>query len=222
MPITVRLIPFLLFLLGLVARGAAPDVQPAVTPRSRTVLFDGRTLTGWTFVTKDPAPSAASIWSVADGVIRCEGKPNGYARTPTSYRDYSLHFEWRWPATPGNSGLFVHVSGPDKVWPACLEVQLKAGVAGSVRANGGAKVRELDPKAKDPINVALRQPGVEKPAGEWNSCEVVCRADSVRIQVNGVLQNLVTAASVTAGAIALQAEGSPVEFRNIVLSPLAP
>ena len=193
----------------------------ANTPTQPTALFDGRTLAGWTFVAKDPAFDAASIWSVKDGVIHCAGKPNGYARTPAVYRDYALHVEWRWPgAAGGNSGLFVHVNAPDKIWPTCIEVQLKAGDAGSVRCNGGSKVRELNPTAKDPINVSLRSPGGEKPLGEWNSCDVVCRGDTITISINGVPQNEVSSASVTAGAIALQAEGTPVEFRNLTVSPL--
>jgi hypothetical protein len=191
------------------------------TPAKTVPLFDGQTLNGWTFVSKDPAIDAASLWSGKNGVIACTGKPNGYARTNTQFRDYALHFEWRWPGpTAGNSGVFVHLSGEDKVWPTCLEVQLKSGDAGSVRANGGSKVRELNPAAKDPINVALRTRGVEKPVGEWNRCDVECRGDTIRIHVNGVLENEVTGASVSAGAIALQAEGAPVEFRNLTVGPL--
>jgi hypothetical protein len=34
------------------------------------------------------------------------------------------------------------------------------------------------------------------------------------------LQNQVTGTSVSSGAIGLQAEGKPVEFRNIILEPL--
>lgn len=199
--------------------GFAEDARP---PSGRLDLFDGRTLNGWTFVAKDPSFNAASIWSVKDGVIHCEGKPNGYARAPGLFRDYTLQVEWRWPAgAGGNSGIFLHVTGPDKVWPACLEVQLKSGDAGSVRANGGSKVSELNPAAKDPINVALRGPVSEKPSGEWNRCKMICRGDTLTIWINDVQQNQVTGASVASGAIALQAEGTPVEFRHIVLTPLA-
>ena len=197
-----------------------PAAEPAATPERAIELCDGRSLQGWTFVSKDPTADAAAIWSVQDGVIRCTGKPNGYARTVARYRDYALHVEWRWPAAAGNSGVFVHVSGVDKVWPTCLEVQLKATDAGSIRANGGSRVAELNPTAKDPVNVAHREPASEKPVGEWNACDVICRGDTVTVTINGVRQNHVTAASVTSGAIALQAEGAPVEFRNIVVRPL--
>src|ERR1700734_1237501 len=60
---------------------------------SRIDLFDGKTLAGWTFVSKDPNSPAAAIWSATNGVIRCLGKPYGYARTLQSYQDYQLHAE---------------------------------------------------------------------------------------------------------------------------------
>jgi hypothetical protein len=210
------------FLFASVFAAAEPAAPEAISPQKQIELFDGKTLTGWKFVAKSPDFDAASIWSVQDGVIRCLGKPSGYARTLDAYRDYELHFEWRWPGDKGgNSGVFVHLNPPDKVWPTCLEIQLKAGDAGSVRANGGSRVRELDAAAKDPINVSLRAPGKEKPPGEWNACDVVCRGDTVVITVNGVLENKVTGASVSSGAIALQAEGAPVEFRSIHVKPLS-
>lgn len=205
--------------LGLVPSGVVAADAPSA-PAQATELFDGHSLAGWTFVTKDPKADAASIWSVQDGAIRCAGKPNGYARTVALFRDYALHVEWRWPVAAGNSGVFVHVSGVDRVWPTCLEVQLKATDAGSIRANGGSRVAELVLTAKDPINVTHRAAASEKPVGEWNACDVVCRGDTVTVTINGVRQNRVTAASVAAGAIALQAEGAPVEFRHVVVRPL--
>ncbi len=196
---------------------AQPGETP-ITPTNKIELFDGKSFSGWTFVSKSTNAPAAAIWSVTNGVIACQGKPNGYARTLGSYRDYQLHAEWRFPDGPGNSGVFLHVSGADKVWPLCLEAQLQSGSAGEVRCNGGSSVHELT--TEFPKSVPRRQPGSEKPVGEWNSYDIVCRSNSVTIRVNGVLQNEITGSSVSSGAIGLQAEGKPVEFRNIVLAPL--
>lgn len=208
----------LLLTLCTVVSALASTNEPATTPKQRVELFDGKSLTGWTFVSKDTNAEAASIWSVKDGVIHSLGKPNGYARTLTAWQNYKLHVEWRWLEGAGNSGIFVHLNPPDKVWPLCLEMQLATGNAGDIRANGGSRVRELT--VEKPGSVARRTPGTEKPVGEWNSGDIVCRSNTVTVQVNGVLQNEVTGASVAAGAIGLQAEGKPVEFRNLVLEPL--
>jgi len=197
---------------------SAQQDEISITPTNKIELFDGKSLSGWTFVSRDTNEPAASIWSVTNGVIACQGRPNGYARTLRSYRDYELHAEWRFPAGSGNSGVFLHVNPPDKVWPLCLEAQLQSGSAGEVRCNGGSRVNELT--VKFPKSVPRRQPSSEKPVGEWNSYDIVCRSNTVTIRVNGVLQNEVTGSSVSSGAIGLQAEGKPVEFRNIMLAPL--
>lgn len=197
---------------------SAQTVDTAVVPTGKIALFDGKTFAGWSFVSFNPKTPASALWSVRDGVIVCVGKPDGYARTLQRYRDYQLHLEWRFPTAPGNSGAFVHISGEDKVWATCLEVQLKSGEAGQVRCNGGSKVAELTPASE--IAVSRSGPDSEKPVSVWNRCDIVCRGDTVTVHINGALQNKVTGASVRAGAIGLQSEGTPVEFRNIVIEPL--
>jgi len=197
---------------------ACAQPSAALVPAQRLALFDGKTLSGWTFVSKDAQPPAASIWSVTNGAIVCLGRPYGYARTLQSYRDYRLHVEWRWPAGPGNSGVFFHLNPPDQVWPLCFEAQLLAGDAGELRLNGGSRLASLvDPKAQ---SLPRRLPSSEKPAGQWNTYDITCRGNTVNIRVNGVLQNEAAGASVESGAIGLQAEGALVEFRNIYLEPL--
>lgn len=189
-----------------------------VAPTQRIDLFDGKSLAGWTFVSEDTNRPVASIWSVTNGVIRCLGKPNGYARTVQAYRDYRLHVEWRWPDGPGNSGVFVQVNPPDVVWPLCFEAQLLAGDAGELRLNGGSRLASVtDPKVK---SLPRRLPSSEKPVGEWNVYDIVCRGNTITIRVNGVLQNEAAGTCVTSGAIGLQAEGKLVEFRDIYIEPI--
>jgi hypothetical protein len=192
----------------------------------KQALFDGRTLTGWTpCLAADAAVTPAQVWSVKDGVIRCEGKPNGYIRTNEEFSDYTLHVEWRWPETPTNSGVLLHVAGPDKVWPPCIEAQLQTGNAGDfitigpgtgINVNG---VQYTTPPDQVAMAVAKQHPSSEKPAGQWNSYDIVCQDDTVRLYVNGVLQNTGTQASLKRGSICLQSEGSPIEFRNIYIKP---
>ena len=196
----------------------AQTSEPPIAPTQRVELFDGKSLSGWTFVSKDTNAVAAAIWSVTNGVIACEGKPYGYARTLRTYRDYQLHVEWRWPDGPGNSGVFLHVNPPDKVWPLCFEAQLQAGNAGEIRCNGGSSADGLT--AANPKSFPRRQPSSELPAGEWNSYDILCRSNTIAVRVNGVMQNEITGASAGFGAVALQAEGKLVEFRNSYLEPL--
>jgi hypothetical protein len=196
----------------------AQTSDATITPKQMIELFDGKTLAGWTFVSKDTNAPAAAIWSATNGVIVCQGKPYGYARTLTRYRDYRLHVEWRWPQAPGNSGVFLHLNPPDKVWPCCYEAQLLAGNAGELRLNGGSHITGLAPDVK---SLPRRQACSEKPAGEWNTYDILCHSHGIVIRVNGVLQNQVAGTALDSGAIGLQAEGALVEFRNLTVEPLA-
>jgi hypothetical protein len=62
--------------------------------------------------------------------------------------------------------------------------------------------------------------GSEKPVGEWNTMVIECVGDEVKVWVNDDLVNHGSDCTAQKGQIALQAEGSEVEFRKIVLTPI--
>jgi len=188
-------------------------------------LFNGQNLDGWTMYVKNETVDPAAVWSVRDGVLRCEGQPFGYIRTVESYSNYTLHLEWRWPETPTNSGVLLHVTGDDKIWPQCIEAQLKHLSAGdfvtiqpgsTVTVNGVA----YQPEGSIFKMIPKRLPTSEKFQGQWNRYKIVCRNNTINLYVNGVHQNSAVDVRPSEGAIALQSEGSPIEFRNIYLIPL--
>jgi hypothetical protein len=179
-------------------------------------LLSGNTLDGWQPVLEDSTVDPAAVWSVSNGVLRCEGKPKGYLRTTESYANYRLHVEWRWPEKPTNSGVLLHVTGPDKIWPQCLEAQLMNQNAGDFIAMGETSFAEKKEKNRVP---KLHDTN-EKEAGQWNCYDITCDGDTITLAVNGLLQNTATKTSLSVGTIALQSEGSPIEFRNITLTPL--
>ena len=196
-------------------------------------LFNGRDLSGWVAASKDNAHVNAKTWGVANGVITCTGEPFGYIRTEKSFSNYRLSVEWRWPAAarlnakgvpiPRNSGVFLHMQGEDKVWPACIEAQLQEKNAGDFIAFVGFDSNEHKTVTANPMGIrkfAKKNASSEKPGGEWNRYDIVCEGDTITISVNGVEQNRVTGASAREGRICLQSEGAPVEFRNVVLTPL--
>ena len=113
----------------------------------------------------------------------------------------------------------IHVTKPGElgVWPKCLEVQLQSGEAGDLWVIG--TTLEIDNPAgriEGRRHKNLTE-GDEKPLGEWNNMEITCRGDEVLVKVNGKLVNHATKLSQSKGAIALQSEGTPIEFRNINL-----
>ena len=62
--------------------------------------------------------------------------------------------------------------------------------------------------------------GSEKPVGEWNEMEIECKGNSITVWVNGVLVNQGNNCTASKGQIAVQAEGSEVEFSKIELQRL--
>jgi hypothetical protein len=62
--------------------------------------------------------------------------------------------------------------------------------------------------------------GSEKPAGEWNSMIIECLGGEIKVRVNNMLVNHGSNCTAQKGQIALQAEGSEVEFRKIMLTPI--
>jgi hypothetical protein len=205
----------LVFFLPALSCGA--EEKEVIEPKDKITLFDGKTLDGWK-IFGDQAG-----WTAKDGVLATTGKPTGYIRTEKHYRNYRLSVEWRWSGEPTNSGVLLHMQAPDKTLPKAVEAQLKHQNAGdlvllsqsTIVVNGqqvGPGDYPMSPKRGD---------SAEKPPGQWNRYEITCDGGKVTLVVNGRLMNEGTAANPSSGAICLQSEGSPIEFRNIVLEPLA-
>jgi hypothetical protein len=194
----------------------------ACAPASGADLFNGRDFSGWELVAAPAAPIAASFSMLPGGVVASTGAPTGFLATTASYRNYRLHVEWRWSAKPGNGGVLLHISpGPfDRAWPLSLQVQTKHGSAGDLLPMAGARFSEALTAGAAVASKARLGPDSERPAGEWNSCDIVSRDGTIEVTVNGVPQNRISAAQPAAGRIGFQLEGAPYELRSVVLSEL--
>jgi hypothetical protein len=186
-------------------------------------LFNGHDLEGWTYVLDKPDVPMEDVWSVKDGVLACKGKPAGNLLTKKDdFENYVLTLQWRWPGKGGNNGVLVHVTTPHElgVWPKSLEVQLQSGEAGDFWVIGTTiEIENPEGRIEGRRHKNLTD-GSEKPLGEWNDLEVTCRGDEITVKVNGELVNHATKLSQHRGAIALQSEGTPCEFREIKLREL--
>ena len=116
----------------------------------------------------------------------------------------------------------MHASTPRVlgIWPKSVEVQLQKGDAGDFWIIGTSLHVPDEAKRKKDRRYLNLTDNSEKPMGEWNHFEIVCRGNEITVRVNGDLVNHATDVSVTRGAICLQSEGVPIEYRNIVLTPL--
>ena len=188
-------------------------------------LFNGKNLDGWTIFVDESVISPEDFFYVFDGMIECIGVPMGYLRTIKEYSDYHLHIEWRYPENPTNSGVFLHTSGPDKIWPQHFQGQLKYENAGDFIVQGEGQIATLEGivyVSSDTLKpvVPKLNPTNEKFGGEWNSYDITCTGSTIELKVNGLLQNTATDCSLTKGGIGLQAEGSKIQFRNLWIEPV--
>ena len=185
---------------------------------NKVILFNGKDLSNWDFKLKDSSVDPSKVFTIKDGTIHIAGDPFGYMRTKEIYSDYKLHVEWRWPVEASNSGVFIHAQQPDTIWLKCVECQLKAGSAGDFVCMNGAEMNERTDKTKPSVKKMAESS--EKPVGEWNTMDVVCKDNTIEVTVNGVFQNKATNVNLNKGSICLQSEGKDVEFKNVFLTKL--
>jgi hypothetical protein len=195
----------------------------AEVPTAKTALFNGKDTAGWVSHLKTNALADAT-WSVKDGLLVCTGTPNGFLRTEKSYEQYKFTVEWRF-TKPGNSGVIVHMTPPDAIWPKSIECQGMHKNQGDFWLWSGATADNTTPQTGKSGKVfahkiARAGADAEKPAGEWNTFTVICDKDTVTILVNGKEVNKLTGANLTSGFIGLQSEGGAFEVKEAVIEPL--
>jgi len=229
------------FALVLAAAASLAAANPQLGPEIR--LFNGESLDGfYTYVegcgvNLDPK----GVFRVEDGAIHVSGAEFGYFSTEKEYKNYYLLVEFRWgektyPPREGlarDSGILLHASGVDKIWPRSIEFQMIEGGTGDIiLVDDTAVTRDGETKRGGRFDrygkgkwvdiAGYRDPGreLEKPRGEWNRLELYAEGDRIRFLVNGVMANEATGASVTKGKILFQSEGAELFFRRIELRPI--
>ena len=118
------LLPFVVTLAVVLISFSICNAEEAVEPHQKIMLFDGRSFDDLYRYLRNNQGNIDETWKIKPrGILACAGKPAGYIRTVKAYKNYKLHFEYRWPARPGNNGALVHMVGEDRVWPKSLECQ---------------------------------------------------------------------------------------------------
>lgn len=210
----------------------------ACSPTSQPIpLFDGSSLKGWhmDIPAMDAAPDTVKPFLVRNNYLVSLGNPQGHLITDQSYENYRLEVRYRFAGEPGNCGVLVHASTPRSLYemfPKSIEVQMMYKNAGDFWCIvEDVKVPDMEkrrgPEAEWGITEGKKRrilnltDGSEKPLGEWNDLTIECVADKIKVWLNGDLVNEGHDATVQSGQIAIQAEGSEVEFEKIVLTPIS-
>ncbi|HEX4591080.1 MAG TPA: DUF1080 domain-containing protein, partial [Gemmataceae bacterium] len=123
---------------------------PAAGADPATVrLFNGKDFTNfYTFVKGDGKNNdSKKVFAVEDGVIHVSGESYGYLATEKEYENYHLTVEFKWGEKTyaprkdkaRDSGVLLHATGPDKIWPQCIECQMIEGGTCDIILVGGGK-----------------------------------------------------------------------------------
>lgn len=210
----------------------------AVAACGQTVdLFNGKDLAGWHWDVPemDNNPDMRNPFIVRDGMLVSLGKPGGHLITDKEYENFRLEVQYRFAGEPGNCGVLVFASTPRALYgmfPKSMEVQMMHENAGDfwciveditvpeMEKRRGPKEEWgiTEGKGRHILNLT---DGSENPVGEWNTMVVECVGNAIKVWVNGDFVNHGYDCTASKGNIAIQAEGSEVEFRKLALTPIA-
>lgn len=177
-------------------------------------------------------------WRWTNGVAHCKGQPVGVMRYQSIVTNLELVLEWRHLRPGGNSGVFVWGTPASfnalkrNALPQGIEVQVldlaygeqyekehkkKADwftSHGDVFPTGGSKMTPFPPVSPDGSR-SFPTKHLTRGVGQWNHYYVRCINGEVRLWVNGEEVSGGTGCQPSTGYLALESEGSPVEFRNL-------
>lgn len=209
---------------------------PFLTNGQSISLFNGEDLSGWhvDVPEMDENPDAINPFIIRDGMLVSLGTPGGHLITDGIYENYRLKVEYRFAGKPGNCGVLVHASTPRalyKMFPKSVEVQMMHENAGDfwcivedikvpdmVERRGPVDEWGItEGKKRRILNLTDNS---ENKVGDWNTMVVECLNDEIKVWVNGDMVNYGYECTSKKGQIAVQAEGSEVEFRKIELAPI--
>jgi hypothetical protein len=181
----------------------------------------------------------ADTWTWKGDILLSSGMPIGVLRTRQKYTNFELVVEWRHLKSAGNSGVFVWVPEqalaqlkPGVLPDFGIEVQMldhgfrdqyetssgRKGdwftTHGDIFAVGKSKLTPFAPTSPNGSRSFPRK-NLSRGAGEWNHYYVRGINGEVRLWVNGEEVSGGTGADPRSGYFCLEAEGSPIEFRNI-------
>ena len=223
----------LLASMGLAACETAPKPVECSGALFSGPIFNGTDLSGWVKV---------NCWDdtfrAKDGMLLCTGNPTGFLRTDRMYENFVLEFDWKHEKEQGNAGLFVWSdpipSPAQNMFPRSVEVQImltpdvkdKEGRLlytgqGDVFSIWGAKMTPLRPHPAG-WERTLPSERVTKGAGEWNHYKVTCDRGDLVLEINGKEVSGAKDVSPRKGYICLEAEGSPIWFKDITVHELPP
>jgi len=162
--------------------------EVAVEDDGWVTLFDGSSTEGWRGYGKETFPAA---WQIADGTLHMKGSGRGEAGAEDGgdiiydkeFENFHLKLSWK-IAEGGNSGIFYlgqETPEYDAIWQTAPEMQVLDNER-HLDANLG---KDGNRKAGSLYDLIPAVPQNTKPAGEWNTVEIMVYKGTVIHKQNG-------------------------------------
>ena len=181
------------------------------------LIFNGQNLDGWRGDTTG--------YIVEDGVIIC--KPGGNLYLPKDYKNFVIRFDFQVPPN-GNNGLGIRAEmGKDAAYYG-MEIQILDDYADCYKT--------LQPYQYHGsiYGVVPVKRGFTKPAGQWNTEEVIADGSHITVKINGEVVTDADIANIKetmdhrdhpglhneSGAIGFLGHGAKVMFKNVRVKEL--
>lgn len=198
-------------------------------------LINGTDLSGWHIdvPAMDINPDTINPFIIRDGMLVTLGEPIGHIITDEEYENYRLEVEYRFPEGAGNGGVMLHSStlrAVNDLFPQSLEVQMKHENVGdfwcfqedievpNMEERRGPK--ENWGSTDGTLRNIKKLVDAENLVGEWNNLVIECVGDEVKVWLNDTLVNYGYNCTSQKGKIALQSEGSKIEFKRVDITPI--
>lgn len=217
-----RLVLLLVVLVGGIGSGTLAQ-SAANADAGFTTLFDGKSLAGWTLV-RGHGPG----YVIKDGILVCPLDGGGNLYTAKEYANFVFRFEFK-TEPGGNNGVGIRAPLEGDAAYQGMEIQILDD--GHEKYKGKIKSEQHHGSVYDVIPART---GFLKPAGEWNTEEIMANGSKIRVTLNGVIILDADLSTVheeavlkkhpglqrKAGHIGFLGHGSLVEFRNIRIKEL--
>lgn len=220
-------------------------LTPQETAQGWVLLFNGQNGQGWRGINKTAFPAG---WTVEEGSLKCIGSGNGEAGganggdiiyATRKFSNFHLKMDWK-ISEGGNSGIFYLAQEKNnwEIWRTAPEMQ----VLDNDRHPDAMLGKDGNRMAGSLYDLLPAKPQNTKPAGQWNSIEIICYQGTVVYKQNGetILEfhlwtpdwnemvknskfptyNPDWANVAKEGFIGLQDHGNDVWFRNVKIRPL--
>ena len=211
-------------LLAIISLMSFSELQAQESKDGFVPLFNGKDLNNWVNINGAPG-----TWLVKDGMIDCTGKPICILRTDRHYENFILELEWRHLKPKGNAGVFIWsdaLTAKGQPFTRGVEVQILDGREGSWYTSDGdvfpVHGATMKPENGRKGSRAFPTEKRSKPSPEWNHYRVECIDGVLKLAVNGKIVTVGRECNPRKGYIALESEGSPIQFKNIIVKELPP